>query len=252
MKIMFGLLSTHAQDFVNYFEEVKKRDGKAVFELKDIFARFTADGISTAVLGFEGDCVRNENSYVFDIVQKFLADVFSGKGNFKFLFASALPKLYSLTGIQLISKEVLRFFQKVVVDVINERDQKGISRPDVIQLLLQVKKGQLQEKVKEVDDSELANFSANVEYDVGSNKKKITHFDDEDLLAQGFVFFGAGFETTSSLLFLTSYELAKNQDIQKTLIEEVDEVLKALDGKPITYEALHKMKFLDMVIIYSN
>lgn len=63
-----------------------------------------------------------------------------------------------------------------------------------------------------------------------------------------FVFFIAGFNTTSHLLQTLTYELAKNQDIQEELYQEVLEVLATLGGKPVTYEALHKMKYLDCVI----
>ena len=47
---------------------------------------------------------------------------------------------------------------------------------------------------------------------------------------------------------MTCYELATNLDVQKELLEEVDSVVSTLAGKKISYEALHKMKFLDMVI----
>lgn len=47
---------------------------------------------------------------------------------------------------------------------------------------------------------------------------------------------------------MTAYELARNRDVQQELIDEVDAVLSTLNGKPISYEALHKMKFLDQVI----
>jgi cytochrome P450 family 9 len=77
----------------------------------------------------------------------------------------------------------------------NERDRKNISRPDVIQLLLQAKKGQLQSTAKEneINEKELSNFSENIEYDLGGSKSK-SQFDDFDWIAQGFIFFGAGFD----------------------------------------------------------
>lgn len=45
-----------------------------------------------------------------------------------------------------------------------------------------------------------------------------------------------------------SHELAINPDIQKRLVEEIDEVREELDGSPITYEKIQKMKYLDMVV----
>lgn len=58
-----------------------------------------------------------------------------------------------------------------------EREQKGIFRPDVIQLLLQAKKGQL--KMEAENETEQSNFAANIEYDVKANDKKMTHWTDE-------------------------------------------------------------------------
>lgn len=42
--------------------------------------------------------------------------------------------------------------------------------------------------------------------------------------------------------------MSKNPDIQDKLYREIIEVAAALNGKPVTYEALHKMKYLDMVV----
>jgi cytochrome P450 family 9 len=39
-----------------------------------------------------------------------------------------------------------------------------------------------------------------------------------------------------------------NKEVQQELQSEIDSVLAELDGKPVGYEALHKMKFLDMVV----
>lgn len=45
-----------------------------------------------------------------------------------------------------------------------------------------------------------------------------------------------------------SFELATNQDVQQTLVDEVDEMMASLNGEIISYEQLNSMKFLDMVI----
>lgn len=39
-----------------------------------------------------------------------------------------------------------------------------------------------------------------------------------------------------------------NPDIQKRLIEEIDEAGQDLNGAPVTYEVLQKLKYLDMII----
>lgn len=101
----------------------------------------------------------------------------------------------------------------------------------------------------EISDKELSNFSAHTEFDVSLKTEKMSNFDDVEWIAQGFLFFGAGFDTSADLLQMTCYELAVNRDsVQSDLIAEIDQTLNALDGSDISYEMLHKMKFLDMVI----
>lgn len=69
----------------------------------------------------------------------------------------------------------------------------------------------------------------------------------EDITALAMAFYGGGYDSISSLLSLVAYELALNPDCQKKLQAEIDNTFNACKGPP-TYEALLKMKYLDMVI----
>ncbi|XP_029676795.1 cytochrome P450 6B1-like [Formica exsecta] len=69
----------------------------------------------------------------------------------------------------------------------------------------------------------------------------------ESLIAsQAFVFFLAGFETSSTTMSNTLYELALNQEIQDKLREEIDEEYTK-HGSNLTYENVKKMNYLDKV-----
>jgi cytochrome P450 family 6 len=65
--------------------------------------------------------------------------------------------------------------------------------------------------------------------------------------AQAFVFFLAGFETTSPTMMFSLYELALNPDIQERVRNEIDTVLERHGGN-ITYEAISDMEYLDKVV----
>lgn len=67
------------------------------------------------------------------------------------------------------------------------------------------------------------------------------------MISQSILFLLAGFETSSTVLSFTAYELALNPGIQTKLREEIFQVLEKHQGE-CTYEAVQEMEFLDMVI----
>lgn len=77
------------------------------------------------------------------------------------------------------------------------------------------------------------------------------------LVAQAFLFFVAGFETSSSTIANALYELAQNQDVQDKLRAEIKEHHE-LNGGKWQYENIKKMPILDAVfkglldILYTN
>lgn len=64
--------------------------------------------------------------------------------------------------------------------------------------------------------------------------------------AQAFVFFVAGFETSSTTGTYCLYELAQHQDMQDKLREEINQVEKEHGG--LTYEAINEMAYLHQVV----
>lgn len=76
----------------------------------------------------------------------------------------------------------------------------------------------------------------------------LAEWHDDDLVAQCLAFFLGGFAPVALTLCFASHELALNQNIQEKLYQEIDSVQKQLDGKPLTYEHLQRMKYMDMIV----
>lgn len=118
---------------------------------------------------------------------------------------------------------------KVIRETVDYREQNNVNRNDFMNILIQIKNSG---RIKADDEA--------VDHEVG----KITF---NELAAQAFVFFFAGFETSSSAMTFFLFQMAQNPDIQERVRREVENVLEKYDGK-ITYEAVHEMTYLEQAI----
>lgn len=151
-----------------------------------------------------------------------------------------MPRIADFFGLTLFDKDQTNFYRNLVHDTIKFRETEGIVRPDMIHLLMQARKGQLRS-----DETDKENCIA---APVDSSAFNYQMWDNDDVTAQCFLFFLAGFETTSTLLCFTAHELMENKIVQARLIEEVDSVRMKLNGTTLKYDLLQEMKYMDMVI----
>lgn len=120
----------------------------------------------------------------------------------------------------------------IIKDAIKEREARNIIRPDMIHLLLEARKtGISTDDVLRTTEEGIVTF----------RKPDIS---DDDIASQAMNFFLAGFETVSSTICFTLYELAVNPDVQRKLRDEIDEE----SDEKLTYEAIVRMKYMDMVV----
>ncbi|XP_069678700.1 uncharacterized protein [Periplaneta americana] len=237
MKTMFVLVSECSKQLVDFLEHcyekppengsfVQKEGALLTLNLKDLYTRYTNDVIATAAFGLSVDSLKQPNNEFYKMGQE--ASNFEQAKLFIFLL---IPKLLQALGFSLIPGNIANFFRNLVKDTIATREREGIVRPDMLQLLMQAQKGTLH------DENSTDHHHKN-------DRKQL---DDEDIVAQCVLFFLAGFDTTSTLLCFTTHLLAVHPEIQSRLQNEIDETLQAGGGK-ISYEALHGMKYLDMIV----
>lgn len=124
------------------------------------------------------------------------------------------------------------------METISVREKHGIIRPDMLHLMMEARKGKLKH-----DD--VVNEGIDVEMETAKKNKAI--LSDDVIIAQVVNFYFAGFDTVSTAMSYTAYELAVQPDIQNRLYDEIIQTLDKCDGK-LTYESLLGMKYLDMVI----
>lgn len=68
-----------------------------------------------------------------------------------------------------------------------------------------------------------------------------------EIVAQSYVFFLAGFETSSTTMTFALFELAIHPEIQDRVRKEIQTVLSKHDNQ-MTYDSLNELKYMGQVI----
>ena len=216
MRFIFELVSKCSQEFVNYL--YNHPEFSSSMEAKDAFTRYTNDTIATVAFGISVNSLRDRENEFY----KKGADATNFGGLFrlmKFLLFRMNPRLTRMAGFSFLSRDTASFFKRVVFETVKARDEQNIVRPDMIHLLMEAR-----------DKEKLVSRQMTI----------------DDITAQAFIFFLAGFDTSSTLMCYIVHELAINPDIQEKLRQEIDRYMQEGNGE-ISYEALSRMKYMEMV-----
>ncbi|KAB0793102.1 hypothetical protein PPYR_12722 [Photinus pyralis] len=239
LKAMFALMQECAQQFVEYFEN---QTGVITLEMKDAFTRYTNDVIGSTAFGITCNSLKDrDNTFYAMGLQATSITLFRGLRVFMQTISPRLAKIFQLS---IVPKFIETYFVNIIRESISIRKEKGIVRPDMIHLLLEARQGRL----KYDDVGEDSGFAIAQESEArkshGALKASIT---DEDIAAQAFSFFLAGFDTSATAMCFAAYELAVNCDIQRRLQSEIDTSLASNQGE-ITFEAVLGLAYLDQVV----
>ncbi|KAI7815406.1 cytochrome p450 [Rhyzopertha dominica] len=239
MRGMFEMMSECARDLAGYFLE--ESQGKVLeLNIKDVARRYTNDVIASTVFGVKCDSLREKENEFFKMGEKF--STINALDIIKSLILIWVPKLTKITDLGVNSNPTIQFFKSIVLNNIKKRTEENIIRPDMIHLLMEARKGNL----KHENDVDLG-FATAEESEINKARKLKMDLSDDVVVAQAFIFFVAGFDTSSTVMSFMSMELAANEDVQKKLLEEVDQVFEKHGQNP-SYETILGMKYLDQVL----
>ncbi|KFB49800.1 AGAP012296-PA-like protein [Anopheles sinensis] len=249
MRQMFELVGECCENMVKFYkDEVRTKGGPQEHEMKDVFTRYANDVIATCAFGIQVDSLRNaENDFYMTakkmmMLQRPIVMV-------KLICFRLVPKLMAWLGLDLFDREQNSFFMQIIRETVQTRDAHGIVRPDMVNLLMQARKGALKHQKEGKDEEEVKGFATVEESEVGRVQVgKGMEMSEAEMVAQCLIFFLAGFDTVSTCLTFLAYELTINREVQDKLYEEIRETKAALGGGPLTYDAVQQMQYMDMVV----
>ncbi|KAI5644049.1 cytochrome p450 domain-containing protein [Phthorimaea operculella] len=227
LKAMFPLVCERAERLQEVIAATSGSKPKTL-DARDVMARYTTDFIGSVGFGLTADSLSDENSAFRDLGRR--------------IFQVTVP-IFIVAVLKEVFPELckhMKYLTRVEDDIISlvkqilkQRNYEPSGRHDFIDLLLECKKkGALVGESIEKKDKDGKPEMINIE------------LDDTLFAAQVFVFFAAGFETSSSATSFTLHQLAYHPEIQKKVQEDIDRVLAKYDNK-LCYDAVKEMTYLD-------
>lgn len=190
-------------------------------EITEFLFRFNTDVIGSCAFGIRCNTLLNSKSEFREIGKKMLT--FSRVQLFKLYVAMLFRREARALGFRLVDKHVSKFITAVVRESMELRRTNAVRQNDFLQLMIDL-----------LDED-------------SNEERKVNRLSVDDIAANVFVFFFAGFETSSTSMAYALYELAQNPDIQQKARDEIASVTQKFNGE-ITYESLAEMVYLEQVI----
>lgn len=246
MRLMFELLHDCVADTMQYFRNMNSGKGAFAVEMVDIFSRSGIDVISSCAFGLKINSLQDKNNEFYRVGQK-VTNLTTFKAYVKFVAQRVIPGVMKFFRIEFLDTDVKRFFSNMVLKNMEMRRKGNIIRPDMIDILMKAKRGDLLQQEEREKLTSIDGFATAVESNIRRSKVN-RNWTDEELVSQSFVFFLAGFDTITQVMTAATYELLLNPDVQQKLTKEIHETVKSLDGKNVSYEVLQKMSYMDIVV----
>ncbi|XP_044761645.1 probable cytochrome P450 6a14 isoform X2 [Coccinella septempunctata] len=194
-------------------------------EIRETIGRYTMDVIGSCAYGLECNTMLNPDAE-FRLMGKRAFTQTVGD-LLRIIIIRSFPKLAGILRIGIFSSNVTSFFRRVVRETITYRVENKVRRDDFLQILIQL--------------------MDNVDLDVPSGATAGSALTMDEAAAQAFIFFLAGFETTSTTTSFAIFEMAMNDEIQEKARSEVKRVFEK-HGGVWSYDAVQELTYLDMVL----
>ena len=228
LKSMFPLIIKCAEKLHGLGDEIVKTGGEC--NVRDVMAKFTIEFIGACGLGVDMDTIKSEGSFFGKLGKTMFTRTW--KDVFYFSISDIFPETAGF--IRVFDKKLEDVLINMITKIFQQRNFKPTGRNDFVDLLLELSaNGKITGESIEERNPDSSPKIVEIEMDLMC------------MIAQVFVFFGAGFETSSSSTSFTLYKLAQNPDIQMKVQKQIDEVLAKYDNK-LCYDAVSELTLLDM------
>jgi cytochrome P450 family 6 len=150
--------------------------------------------------------------------------------------------------------EAVFFFRDVVLQSLADRKATGLRKNDLIDLALDALKkapATASAEAEKAAEAEGGQFEKDAVVQSSAASSKVDDLEGM-LVANAIQLFLAGYETTSTIMAVCMYFLAKHPDVQDKVRQEVDTAVEEAGSEVLDYARLHTLNYLEAVLLESS
>jgi len=219
MKLMLKFINSTSTIMTEFIEK-KAKIGEE-FDLKDVFGRYSLDGLAACAFGVDTNSFQEEEEppFVKSAKLMFQNDTATILG-FVLKFIPGFSRFCEMFNINLIQPKATTNLTNIIRSSLNARKKTEVRRNDLVDMMLDILKEEQSNHV----------------------------LTEDEIISNCLILLTAGYDTTGMTLSYLTYALSKNPDVQDRLKEEVDMAFDDNSGELPDYTVIQGLPYLDMVI----
>lgn len=210
LKIVFEIIAGEVDRLMEVDREVAET---GQLEVKTKMNRFTIDLIGATAFGINCNSLKNKDSQFYEMGNKVAS---SPTSRFRRILKSSFKSLTQKFRLLSHPKDITDFYMRITRETVEYRESNPQeNRQDFMSLLVQL--------------------------------KQAGALSIEQISAQCFIFFLAGYETSSNTLSFCLFELSINEEIQEKARQSVQEVYSKHKNS-LTFESVNELIYLEQCV----
>ncbi|XP_070508374.1 cytochrome P450 6k1-like [Chironomus tepperi] len=215
-KVAIPFINGVAKKMMEYIE-CGPESATMEFDVKELCAKFTTDNVAAVSFGIDGESFTNPNASFRKIGDDIFKPTFIN--GIKQQIVLFIPIMAKILKVPFVSKESDKQFRQIVQQVIDKRELEKSRNDDLLQVILDLRE-----------------------------KHGRDMYSDTVVCGHSMTFLTEGYETSSTTMSMTLYELALNPQIQKRVQLELDQLLTESNGE-ITEKVILGAEYLEQCIM---
>ncbi|XP_066912280.1 cytochrome P450 6B7-like [Clytia hemisphaerica] len=203
-------------------------------EGKELMKNFALDVIVSTGFGYESDSINEPENMFKTNANTLLGKTMTPSIFMKFMLYMFWPSMFKWLDMDVLDRKSEDFFAAIVLKAMKDRQESGLKRNDFIDTCIDI----LKKEISTTDGEESTN---DTQPESELKKDEVERI----IIANSLVMFLAGFDTASTAASMMLYNLAKNQDYQERLYQEIQETMESTGSDQADYTTIMNMTYME-------